>query len=393
MSAAFKPKRRTIHVVKIRSGAGKWIAKTTGTRDPVTAKKMQAMIDVLGPTGERAQDILDAVVTGRTSVPALFDMWRLSNRDVGAIRAQLADIDIEPLVAEWQKSIGGGEKPSADTIAHYAHHVRTLIPNAKPFLRSRLTSERLQQWLDELDASPATKRKAAAGMASFTSWLGRRKLAPLHLMRDVQLPAAGKPRIHYLETDEAKRLADAQPEPYRSFSALLAGSGIEVSVALTLRRRDVDTAHREIRSPGTKTHTRDRIVRIAEWAWPYVLERLSGLLPDAKLFADIPDRWEARDAHALAIKGTPATDGSPASPGLEEEFPIFRGYTMRDQRHTYAVRAIRAGTPAELVARQLGHANAVLVHKVYGRFSPDSEEREKWELIATARDRERKMGA
>jgi integrase len=393
MSAAFKPKRRTIHVVKIRSRAGKWIAKTTGTRDPITAKKMQAMIDVLGPTGERAQDILDAVISGRTSVPALYDMWRLSNRDVGAIRAQLADIDLEPLVAQWEKAISGAEKPSADTIAHYLHHVRTLIPKGAPFLRSHLTSERLQQWLDELDVSAATKRKAAAGMASFTSWLGRRRLAPMNLMRDVQLPAAGKPRIHYLETDEAKRLADAQPEPYRSFSAMLAGTGIEVSVALTLRRRDVDVAHREIRAPGTKTHTRDRTVRVAEWAWPYVLQRLSGLLPDARLFADIPDRWEARDAHSRAITGTTATDSSPAVQGLEQECPIFRGYTMRDQRHTYAVRAIRAGTPAELIARQLGHANAVLVHKVYGRFSPDSEEREKWELIATARDLERKVGA
>jgi integrase len=209
----------------------------------------------------------------------------------------------------------------------------------------------------------------------------------------VQLPAAGKPRIHYLETEEAKRLADAQSEPYRSFSALLAGSGIEVSVALTLRRRDVDVAHREIRAPGTKTHSRDRIVRVAEWAWPYVMQRLSGLLPDAKLFAEIPDRWDARDAHARAIKGTPAAGDLPAIAGLGAEFPIFRGYTMRDQRHTYAVRAIRAGTPAELVARQLGHANAVLVHKVYGRFIPDSEEREKWELIATARDLERTRGA
>ena len=66
---------------------------------------------------------------------------------------------------------------------------------------------------------------------------------------------------------------------------------------------------------------------------------------------------------------------------------------MRDQRHTYAVRAIRAGTPGELVARQLGHRDAVLVHKVYGRFIPNSAEREKWELIAAAQDMERKKGA
>ena len=66
---------------------------------------------------------------------------------------------------------------------------------------------------------------------------------------------------------------------------------------------------------------------------------------------------------------------------------------MRDQRHTYAVRAIRAGTPAELVARQLGHANAVLVHKVYGRFLPRQEERDRWEKIAHLQDEEAKKGS
>ncbi len=37
-----------------------------------------------------------------------------------------------------------------------------------------------------------------------------------------------------------------------------------------------------------------------------------------------------------------------------------------------------------MVARQLGHANAVLVHNVYGRFAPNQEERTKWEQTAAA---------
>lgn len=379
MSAAYKRKGRTIWLVKVRNRAGKWVSASTGTRDLVTARKMQGMIDELGPKGERAQDVIDAVITGRLTLPALYDLWRVTNRDVGAIRSRLADIDLEPLVTPWHEQLVA--EKSHDTASHYLHHVRSLVPKSKPFQRSQLTTERLQQWLDELDASAATKRKAGAAMASFTSWLARRKLAQMNLMRDVVMPPAGRPRIHYLETEEAKKLADAQAEPYRSFSALLAGSGIEVSVALDLRRRDIDVKNREIRAAGTKTHSRDRVVRVAEWAWPYVLSRITGRLPDAKLFPDIPDRWEARDVHASAVKK------------LAVEFPIYRGYTMRDQRHTFAVRAIRAGTPAELVARQLGHANAVLVHKVYGRFSPSQEERAKWELIATAQDIERKAGA
>ena len=67
----------------------------------------------------------------------------------------------------------------------------------------------------------------------------------------------------------------------------------------------------------------------------------------------------------------------------------FADYTPRDARHSYAVRAIRSGVPAEVVARQLGHANAVLVHKLYGRFAPDEDKRDKWERIASAAAGER----
>ncbi len=36
----------------------------------------------------------------------------------------------------------------------------------------------------------------------------------------------------------------------------------------SLRRRDTDFERREIRTDGTKTLARDRIVRVAEWALP-----------------------------------------------------------------------------------------------------------------------------
>ena len=67
-------------------------------------------------------------------------------------------------------------------------------------------------------------------------------------------------------------------------------------------------------------------------------------------------------------------------------------YTQRDARHSYAVRAIRSGVPAEIVARPLGHANAVLVLKVYGRFAPNMHERDQWERIAAAADRPLESG-
>jgi integrase len=375
MSRAITRKGKKVKTIKVPTRSGKWIQRTSGTADASTAAKIGRMVQDL----RRTYDILDRIEAGSISLPELFVLWEECRRDVDAIRQRLNDVDLEPFVAEWHKTaaVSGKKKRSSDTVAHYYKYLRSFMPAGIPFSRSSYTADRIQLWIDQLEASAATKRKAASALSSFTVFLSRRSLVPKKIMRDVELPEAGAPRLHYLTTEEARALADAQPGQYRAFSALLAGSGIEVSVALGLRRRDVDREHREIRAAGTKTHVRDRIVRVAEWAWSYLEELLEeeALLPDARLFDAILDRWEARDVHAEAIAE------------LVKRSPVYTGYTMRDQRHTYAVRAIRAGTPAELVARQLGHANAVLVHKVYGRFIPAQEERNRWEQIAHNQDK------
>lgn len=45
-----------------------------------------------------------------------------------------------------------------------------------------------------------------------------------------------------------------------------------------------------------------------------------------------------------------------------------------------------APPPAEIVARQLGHADPVMVLKVYGWFMPSQHDRDKWEAIAALQD-------
>ena len=60
-----------------------------------------------------------------------------------------------------------------------------------------------------------------------------------------------------------------------------------------------------------------------------------------------------------------------------------------DSRHHWAVRMVRAGMPLELVARQLGHRDVVMAAKVYARFVPTHQERDRWELAASALDIER----
>jgi integrase len=110
---------------------------------------------------------------------------------------------------------------------------------------------------------------------------------------------------------------------------------------------DVAKSQREEPRP----HTRDRVVRVAEWAWPYLQQHLASLTPGERLVRGL-NRWQVGDAHRARLTAL----------GLPH-------HRVHDSRHFYAIRAIRAGTPYELVARQLGHADIAMVAKVYGRLT------------------------
>lgn len=370
----FRAKGRSIYTVKVPNRVGEWLAYSSGTKHQATARRLERMVEHLGPRGERAWDVLDLVHSGTLSLAELYDRYDASGKDVAKLRVTLRQADLAPLVEPFLAAAHCSE----DTKAHYRALLTRLIPEGAQFSADEFTTERLQRTIDEMKVTPATKRKAGAAFRAFGNWLVRRGVIRDNPMRGVTLPKASAPRTLFLETSDAIRLADAQPSPYREFSALLAGSGIEVSVALELKVRDVDATHREIRARGTKTHARDRVVRVADWAWAYVKRAMKGKGSEDLLFADIPDRWAARDIHHAAIVT------------LEKKSAVYAGYTMRDQRHTYAVRAMRAGAPADLIARQLGHANPTLVLTVYGRFQPSQDERARWEKAASALDRARR---
>lgn len=372
---AYRPKGRRIWTIKVPQEGGKWRPVSTGSFHAPTARRMQEMVDKLGPKGARAWDVLERVHQNHLSLGELFDRWLSAKQDVDELRQSLRTVDLEPMVQRFLDAATCSE----DTKDHYDALLRRLMPCDTPFPIGEFTTGRVQQAIDDLKVTPATKRKFGAVVRSFANWLISRGVIQSNPVQSVRLPKPSAPRVIYLETADAIKLADAQPSSYKELSALLAGSGIEVSVALNLRRRDVDAPNREIRAAGTKTHARDRVVRVADWAWSYVAQLLQGRLPDSKLFDGIPDRYTAGQVHRDAIAV------------LEKDFPIFKGYWMRDARHTYAVRAMKAGTPVELIARQLGHANATLLVQVYGRFLPRQDEREKWEKVATAQDEAKKQ--
>jgi len=350
--------------VAVPTRSGKWTKWSTGSRDKAMAQRMARMIDDLGPKGQRAWVFLDAVSSGQLPVAALYDAY--STRQLDQLKEELTDVDLEPYVDKWLKAIESNV--AADTIQHYGLYARSLIREGTRFPRSALRHERIVEWLGSRKVGRSTKRKYHAALSSFCEHLKGIGILQRNPMRDVKAPSPAPARMSYLEMGDVKRLIDAQEHPYNVLSALLHGTGMELSVALALTKRDIDPARREIRAKGTKTKYRDRHATVVDWAWPMIERHIALLTPNAPLFPGI-NRWTASDKHREACKAL----------GLED-------YQLKDSRHTYAVRAIRGGASFEFVARQLGHADTTMAVKVYGRFTPTDSERTDWEQNATAQD-------
>jgi integrase len=413
MSAAFKGRGRRIYEAKLPTETGEWPKRSTGTRDPVRARDIQRMIDALGWEGRRAWDVLSTVTAtpARFTLGELYDHWQATpartNPRTGLpiepsvderleyVRSQLVEGELRTLLTKWHDVLG---KPasgvSQDTADHYRAAVRLYFAHVleleeddgeTPVPLARLSERELRVWIEEMDdVAPATVRKRGIGVHRFVLWLRSRNVIGFDPMREISLPAQGDPLTHYIDTPDVVRLADAAAGQQRLLELVLPGSAMEVSTALGVRVRAVSKEAREIHAPGTKSHNRNRVVRVADYAWDAVLELLKGKHPDSRLFDRIPHRWAASDAHVEAIEALVAKGHEVYA--RAPDGTVHR-YTMRDHRHTWAVRAARSGWPIHAIAEQLGHGDGgVLALKVYGRHLAKREERDRWEQLATARD-------
>jgi integrase len=346
---------------------------SAGTPDKRLADKIEAMWSVLADE-HRAWDVLERVTSGAMDVGELFDLWKEAGRNVEALRRLLNDVNLEPMVADFLGVHAKRVRP--DTLAHIAHHLRALLPDGEPAARSRFTVDTLTRALYGYQGAPGTIRKVHSDWSVFFAYVTDvRGVYERNPMERVERPPASKPIVRFYELDAVERIVAWQPTAERrALFALLYGTGIEISVALTLTGADVAFGERTVRAAGTKTHTRDRMARVAEWAWPMFRDHAAGFHPSARIFPGVGSRYTASDWHADAV----------AALALPQRYP------MKNARHHWAVRALRAGTPVAVVQHQLGHASPTLTLTTYGPFIPTGADRDRWEQAATVYESERR---
>lgn len=373
----YRRRNRPGWTFQARTSTG-WDQLGSGTDDKSLATRIEAMWETLA-SKERAWDLLTPVLDARRKrtkhLLALYDLWIATKYNVIEMRRRLQDVDVAPLVDEFLVMYGQ-QDVGENTLNYTTYYLRYLFPKGTPRMVSTVTSDWLTERLYAYEAGPNTLRVVHSTWSRFCQYLVMpKRLLPSNPMAHVEKPPVVKSPIKFYELDIVDRIIAAQPTQERkALFSLLYGSGIERGIAPLLTRTDFNESTHEVRGAGTKTHTRDRMALIAEWAWPEIHAYLKGFLPGVLLFPRNPStisHWHLETVRALTLPEYPA----------------------HNARHHWAVRQLRAGAPVKLVQDQLGHASPTTTLKYYGPFLPTREERARWERTATKFDAKRRKAA
>lgn len=344
-------------------------------------------------TSYRAWDLLNPVLDRKRKIGALYDVWVEEKGNVEAIRKRLAKPPaandgalpgaqttdgrtasdfLAPHAADFLTAYAAGGRV-AGSVQNVTIQLRWLIPVDSPLKVPAATPAYLTQRLAAYPGGQNTRRKVHTSWSVFFAYCTTiAQLYPKSPMDVVERPRRYKPLPRFYEPDEVGQIIAAiASASMRALIALMYGTGIEISIAIGFRKRDFQEiehgtqTYGEVRAPGTKEHTRDRVCIIAAWAWQIVKAYATDLNPGDPLWPGM-HRTSADHAHRRVIKAL----------GLEPCYALY------NSRHHWAATRLRAGMPIELVQKQLGHASPRTTLEDYGRFLPSGADRAMWEARA-----------
>ncbi len=347
-------KRGRIYWSYLRQPGGRRKRISLGTEVLSLAREMEAVLARLGAL--REWTVLHAAETRPDGFGELLDAWRREGEPLSNYKATITDCDLNAFVDGWVK--WASRRANERTVTKYLSQLRVLVPKDIPFGRTAFRRREISAALHKLETSGSTARRYHAAWSSFANYLVEMEVIEHNPLRDIRAPSPNPGRTLFLDQADQKRLVEAQPFPFSALAALREGAGVEISAALRVRRRDVSETERTVFVRGSKNEWRARNVIVEEWAWPFLRRAFADKLPDAFLFDGL-DYESARKAHQAALAAT--------------TLPL--AYRMHDARHSIAVRWMKQGIEPQIIATNLGHRDASLVLKLYGRYSPRADDR------------------
>lgn len=359
--------------VPLRNG-GDGPIRPCGTEDEEIALEIEALVKRL--TKKREYWPLLEAITCSPPILTLIELYDADRANaLDELLASLNDPDLSIYLDGWEQWVNSNLGETG-TAAMYRKQVETLEAKdatgkvvytlTDHFPRSALTKATVNAWLASRKVTTGYRRKLLYALFSFIRYLREEAVLDRNPIDDITRPKKGKKRTRWETEENDVRIVKASPIQYQGLFAFIKATGAEVSPATELAAREIDLWPEDderycglAHIPGTKTETRDRHdVLIEKWARPFIVAALQGKLPNAKVWEGI-SRYMAHWHHQKAAAAVEVLD-----------------YTLRDARHSWAVRGRKSNPQVtfEAIAEQLGNTVAV-VADVYAEYKMTPAER------------------
>lgn len=338
-------KRGDIYYLYVPKQKGGWVLRTTGTTEKRIYTLMKSLLARL--KADRRWELLAAVIDGKLTIGQLYDADRTKGLD--ALEATLSASALWPHM-EAYLGVCKGRGLAPRNLENIGRQLTAFYKWSPAFTTADLTTANVTAWLAGLTTSPGTRRQYLYAVTGFTRYLVDVGVLTDYPLSRVRAPKKNAARMTYHDAATDEKIVQAASPKYRALFAFIKGTGCDLSTALNLTQHDVNLVKLTARLRGTKTARRDVHNALVEvWTVPYIGPLLRVSLHNAPLFPGLT-RSGAYHHHATCCKAVGVT-----------------GYTLKDSRHSVAVRMAEAGYTVFEIAEQLG-TSPELVARVYARF-------------------------
>lgn len=349
-------KRGKKESIYVPTRAGELKQRSCGTGRPEIVKGMKRMV-VDCRDEPRWLPVLDAIEARTLTLREAYRYY--ARKEMPALVGRLTAIDLASYLEGWKQWLIANRQEGVRTPEVYWQQVTSLVVPGKPFPAADLTKGRVIQWLtSRAKASSGTRRKYLYALRSFINYLLDMNALTVDPLAGIKAPKKNRARDRWVTADVDETIvANALPR-YQAFFAFIHGTGCDVGSAERARKGDVNLFAGRADIRGTKTDRRAVHQAVIEpWALAYVRAHLRTMQDadrDALLFPGLPRR-SFQQYHGKLTARLGVTD-----------------YTLKDARHSVAVRMRKAGKTFEQIAQQLGTSVFQAV-TVYSKFQPDAD--------------------
>jgi integrase/recombinase XerC len=287
-------------------------------------------------------------------------------------RARLAGAGgLDAAIAQWLEHLGAERRYSPHTLAAYERDLRQFVAfltdhlGQKPALGDleNLTTQDVRAFLSARRAQGLRGRslmRQVAGLRSFARFLGRTGRGTIEAVEAVHPPKVARTLPKPLSVSAAKRIVatDGQAGEERApwigvrdaaVLALLYGSGLRISEALGLKRREVPAPGQGdtivVTGKGRKTRMVPVLAPVLALIADYAALCPYGLAPDAPLFVGARGGALSPRLIQLTMARLRGALGLPASA------------TPHALRHSFATHLLGRGGDLRAIGELLGHAS------------------------------------